>query len=249
MAEIAREQTTVMQTDLRRLNRWIRVLKPMGDEARGGGVEALIKALRASDTKSHAAIQRPATTRACAWDTPGVSVLDQVQQYASAQRMSIQAESAYLEMLLRTDVLPPALLLNMPFLTPQPFVVDGRVVQHSEAKDAWKRHFEAVIWALILKEKPLVGGRETRTWQVRFAHLHQHIPAKLLIYFKRRFIDPTTGRTFAEAPDLNNPSTGRTIDRTTGALANYLSYLAKAADGSGARVIVSDGAKTKDPLP
>jgi hypothetical protein len=242
---LAAREIEVAKAELESMNRWTKALRALREQS-DGGVDALIKATVATRSKGN---QEIPPDRPGARDTPGVSVLDQVQQYVSAHRMAVRAEASHLEMLIRADVIPPDSFNAMQYLTPAPLVVDNRALTHTEAKDYLKRYFESIIWTLILKEKPLVGGHEERDWRVRIANLPDQVPEKLLKYFLRRFINPATGKPFDDIPAMTVPTTGQKLEQKGGALIQYMIKIGDEAEKGGVRLLVGEAGKPRDALP
>lgn len=166
-------------------------------------------------------------------DTPGVRVLSLAQSYASNQRMVASVDLASLEFWLRAGLVSADDLQAI-------FHWDALNVSLDRIRDESKRYYEALIWSLLLWQQAKVyreglTKRSLTAPEQVFGNLADHTPSHLLHYWLYRFVDPSSGKQFADAAALR--AGDKEYDRSVAALAQYMQKLARQADQS--KIIIS----------
>jgi hypothetical protein len=219
-----------------------KILDGIGSE---GGADAYLVAL-AKAAREVSPKERKSAPLHLPSDTPGVAILDLAQAQASTQRLSIQIEHSMFELWVRTGQIPIETVYQV--LKWEPTEVDGRLISLAEIKDVNKLYFELLIWTLLLYDRPFTGKPVTAPRQ-SFT-LKGYVQPSLIDYWLQRFLDPQTGKPFADTPALKRPGGKPNLDMSIGALGNYMWKIAEAAARNKV-ALVSDGplVPKKDMLP
>lgn len=159
-------------------------------------------------------------------DTPGVAILDVVQQQLSERRLAIQIEHSMFELWVQTGVMSTEEIYKT--LSWEAMVVNGTAVSIAEIRDWYKRYFELLIWTLLLYEKPLTGKTRTSPQQ-SFLILKGYVQPSLIEYWLKRFINPANERPFSDVPALKTSIVKKDINKSIPALGNYMWEVAKVA--------------------